>query len=734
MKKQSTKIALLISLFLIILLAGGILLKENFIYMIKYWGALLIIGIISFPMTSLIFNKFDDKGWVFSKILGLAIPALILWNLSYLKILKFTQINCYIIIGIIAIINLIILITKKDKFKDIKQNWTNIAVIEILFLLAFIIWVYIRSFMPFINSETEHFMNYGIINKLMNSDYLPIEDIWLSGNSINYYYFGHYISAFLSKISTVGVQETYNLMLALLAAFLFVLPYSIGKTLGNTWLKHNENKEKMPKFIPTVIAVVAALAVTLSGTTYYLVHRIILNDDAYFYADVYDYIGNEPESQDKGIIAFPAYMNVEGDLHAHHLDTMFALTMLALLLQYMLSNDDETKRNKYLNLNIIIIGILLGIQTMTNYWDLPIYLVIASIVITVKNFIKYKKPKEKVLVTLAQLIEIILLQIIVTFLFSRNLYISATHVYFTNIMSPLNKLAVLWLVPIICVFIEIFAQLFNFFKEKKGSIFQYINRMNLADIYIIILGLCAIGLVILPEIIYLKDIYSDEYKRANTMFKLVFNAVTLFNICMSYILIKYSSKKTPVVSKAFVLILLIIFITTFGYGINAINYGTENFSGEHYDLKSNAEGYIGENLPDDYNAIQWIKQNIDRNSVILELPGDSYTTDSRISVFTANPTVLGWYAHEWVWRAVNYDVPDDVAERWNAIYKLYQSNDKETIEYFINKYNISYIYIGNVEFNELKDIQLDTLLSLGEVVYKQTDDYKLSPVYIIKVK
>ena len=114
--------------------------------MIKYWGALLILGLTTFPMTSLIMNKFDDKGWAFSKIFGLAIPAVILWNLSYLKILKFTQINAYIIIAIIAIVNLIILITKKEKFKNLKQNWSNIAVIEILFLLLFIIWVYIRSF------------------------------------------------------------------------------------------------------------------------------------------------------------------------------------------------------------------------------------------------------------------------------------------------------------------------------------------------------------------------------------------------------------------------------------------------------------------------------------------------------------------------------------------------------------------------------------------------------------
>ncbi len=706
--------------------------------MIKYWGTLLILGITTFPMTSLIMNKFDDKGWAFSKIIGLAIPAVILWNLSYLKILKFTQTNAYIIIAAIAIINLIILIAKRDKFKDIKQKWSNIAVIELLFLLLFMVWVYIRGCVPEVNSTTEQFMNYGFINKLMNSEYLPIDDIWLSGHSINYYYFGHYVSAFLSKISFTGVEETYNLIMALISAFLFVLPYSIGKNLAKNLIKKDDRSTNT---VSILMAVFIAVAVSVGGTLHYTIHRMILNDPNYFYADMYHYIGTNPDTKDIGITITPAYMNIEGDLHAHYIETIFAITSLALLLQYMLSDDEKSKLHKYLNPNILLLGIMLGVQTMTNYWDFPIYLVIMSGVIAVKNFIKYKKPKQKILMTLLNIAQIFLLQVITTFLFSKSLYMSATQVRFTDTRTQFYKLLVLWGLPTLCILIEIFAQLYKYFKEKKSnkkvkkSIFKYIGEMNLTDIYVLVIGICAIGLIIMPEIIYLKDIYIEEYKRANTIFKLTYSASVLFSITTSYILIKYLYKDVKIWNRIIICVILFFYVTTFGYGLNAINYATGNFKLESYDLKANVEKYIEKNMPDDYKAIQWIKQNIDREAVILEATGESYKDNDRISVFTANPTVLGWYVHEWCWRAKpDYSAPDVINERWSDIYDLYQTTSKEQIEKYIEKYNISYIYIGNVEIQKIENINIDTLLSMGEIVYEQSENYTLTPVYIVKVK
>ena len=218
------------------------------------------------------------------------------------------------------------------------------------------------------------------------------------------------------------------------------------------------------------------------------------------------------------------------------------------------------------------------------------------------------------------------------------------------------------------------------------------------------------------------------------MFELTFNAITLFHISTSYILIKHIYEKSSVIKKTITVIILIVFLTTICYGTDAISYVTNGLKNETTDIR-NVEDKIKADLPDDYEAIQWIKENIDRDAVILQKADGSYTMSTRISTFTANPTVLGWHGHEWIWRAKpDYSVPDEVDNRWNDIYQIYTSQDENHVKFLIEKYNISYIYIGNVEYSDYTDTDFSVLLNLGDIVYKNDENYVKSPVYIIKCK
>ena len=667
---------------------------------------------------------------MFSKIIGVASSSVLIWLLSYMKILKFTTLNCYIIIGILLIINIIIFAKNKSKCKLNSEKISNILIMEILFCIALIIWVIVRSYMVRLDHTTEQFMDYGFMNVIMNTDYMPAEDIWFSGHSINYYYFGQYISAFLTKISFLNVNEGYNLMLALISSFTFILPYSIAYNLGKNLIK--EETKKWQKIIPYIIAVIAGLSISIGGTLYYPIYRWIAPDnETYFYADPTRYIGYRPETNDKTITDTPSYSNITRDLHAHYVDIIFVFTTLAILLQILLSDKDESNKKRLLCPSILLLGIILGIQKMTNYWDFPIYLVVISTIIIANNLIKYKINKNTIFITILQILEVVLLEELITLPFSKDLYISATKVYLTHVTSPLYKLAVMWGFPIICFISNLVVIILKIIKNKQNKFMDNVRAIKLSDIYVMILGICAIGLVILPEIIYLKDIYGDEFKRANTMFKLTYQAYILFSISTSYIIIKMINDKGFTVKKIFAGILLIIYFTTFGYGIDTIQYLTKNKKPENL---QNSEYYIKENYPDDYEAIQWIKSNIDRDKVVLENASGSYNVSSRISVFTANPTVLGWHGHQWIWRAdENYDSPEEENNRWADVHNIYSYNNIDFVKEKIQKYNISYIYIGNVEFKEKQNLNLDLLLSLGEVVYKDDENYSLTPVYIVKV-
>lgn len=74
----------------------------------------------------------------------------------------------------------------------------------------------------------------------------------------------------------------------------------------------------------------------------------------------------------------------------------------------------------------------------------------------------------------------------------------------------------------------------NFTNKKNRNLFY---KINVSDLYGVVLSLCAMGLILIPEIVYVRDIYEKTAPRANTMFKLTYQAYILFALMMSYILV-----------------------------------------------------------------------------------------------------------------------------------------------------------------------------------------------------
>jgi uncharacterized membrane protein len=102
--------------------------------------------------------------------------------------------------------------------------------------------------------------------------------------------------------------------------------------------------------------------------------------------------------------------------------------------------------------------------------------------------------------------------------------------------------------------------------------------------------------------------------------------------------------------------------------------------------------------------------------VILEAPGQSYHAEqSRVSAFTGLPTVLGWGGHELQWRG-NYD---EAGRREPDIRKIYTSrNDQETLT-LLDKYAISYVYVGPTERGMFPVASLQKFDTLMDVAFTQ---------------
>jgi uncharacterized membrane protein len=223
------------------------------------------------------------------------------------------------------------------------------------------------------------------------------------------------------------------------------------------------------------------------------------------------------------------------------------------------------------------------------------------------------------------------------------------------------------------------------------------------------------------------------------MFKLTYQAFIMFGICFGYIFIRILRYGKGVIIKMLTGILLFVFSLTLLYPINAVN----GWYGNIFDRKGyegiDATQFVKEDFINDYLATQWLIENVSGTPVVLEANDYSYTDYQRVSVITGLPTVLGWYTHEQLWRSGS-DTTDNIVasqlnERATDIEAVYTSDDIDLIGEIIEKYSISYIYVGLLEEQKYEWINHELLRGLGEIVFENpdTDEYDYN-TYIIKVK
>lgn len=776
------KIYLPATFFILVAIFDGYYMgMKDFSAVLVWWAALLLLGFVFQPVAVILFNRFHDNGWVFSKAIGLAVSAWLLWYFSSFKLLKFSQANCYIIIFVCLLIN-IALFKLYEKFSGtkikLKEAYSPNKIAEMInaeavFFCIFGIWCYLKGF----NAKaygTEKFMDYGFLTAILKSDYMPAHDLWLSGEGINYYYVGQYISAFFIRVTGVGAGYGYNLMLMTLAAMGFSLPYSIGYNLMRLNRIEMQREEKFvltedkKKFVCKLAGILSGLALSIAGSMHFPIYKWIVPRinritgkavDGYWFADATRYIGYNPETNDKTIHEFPSYSFVLGDLHAHVINIIFVLSVVALLLAWLMnrkakmdiakSADGACKLNilkEVLSPQLIFCMFFIGLFHMTNYWDFPIYFVVCGAVVLFSNLITYRYKKEARILTVVQAAAFIVVWTLVALPFTLSFDSISSAIKFCTKHTPLYQLLILWGLPAALVLIFVGLKIREYVKSEHR---HFLDSLSASDLFVFIIGLCGLGLVLLPEVIYVVDIYGDAYQRSNTMFKLVYQAFMLLALAMSYIVVKlrYFSNSDTVRKTA--LVGTVLLCSTFLYFFEAC----EDWFSSYYKTLD-ASQFLAEESPDDAKGVEWINKNVPDDAVVLEMCGTSYTFFNRISVFTGNQTVLGWRTHEWLWRSSGAkEYPQVVSDRHTDIINIYTSTNVKEVRLLLDKYNVDYIYVGEAEMLDgysastgsrsynyhgesysIIDTNHALLKSLGEVItISEASDSKLYETYIVKV-
>ena len=315
------------------------------------------------------------------------------------------------------------------------------------------------------------------------------------------------------------------------------------------------------------------------------------------------------------------------------------------------------------------------------------------------------------------------------------------HLAFHNVMvqgvglvqihTAFYQLCVLWAFPLLVSAPFVIGILKNIKTFSDKRIKNFFINVEYPDLYGVVLILCAVGLIFIPEFFYVRDIYEKTAPRANTMFKLTYQAYIIFELMMAYILVSFTIRRIktgrgiikcrgllrcPKRQALAGIIAILLFVSTCGYLCNAINHWFNGFPRKSAYQTLNATGYLENSIPDDAEAIRWLNKNVKGQPVVLEACGDSYQNyDNRVSAMTGLPTVLGWYVHEWLWR----NNLEEENQRKADVETIYTSTDKNKIQELIKKYHVVYLFIGTCEYEKYGKINTDLLDSLGQVVFRK---------------
>ena len=222
----------------------------------SWWLISTLLGVLALPIAWRIFGRLEDRGYGFTRVLGLLLAGYFFWMGATLRIFQPSVGGA--VLAVLALLAFSVWLGRsslRDVLDWLKEHRSTILTMELLFLLAFAVWAFVRANNPEI-AGTEKPMELAFVNAILQSDSFPPHDPWLSGYAISYYYFGYILLALLTRLTGVASGVAFNLGNSLWFALVALGTYS----LANNFLAR-----RMPGRVKRVSPLLAPIFVLISG-------------------------------------------------------------------------------------------------------------------------------------------------------------------------------------------------------------------------------------------------------------------------------------------------------------------------------------------------------------------------------------------------------------------------------------------------------------------------------------
>jgi YYY domain-containing protein len=378
---------------------------------LTWWAAAMLVGLVAFPITFVFFNRLPDRGYAFTKVIGLLLVSYCLWIGATLGIYPNSRGSIILIMVLLALLSAVLAGRHRQELGAFLRNgWPYLLLVEGFFFSTFVLAVFLRSYAPEIQWGEKPF-ELAFVNAINRSEFFPADDPWLSGSSISYYHFGYLMASTLTKLTGLATNYTFYLTLSLVAALaataIFGVVYNL---LASARMATDKALAVAPRLIPRVVvfglvgAGLLLLVSNLEGVFEMLAAHGIGSSNFYDWVGVNDL--NDAESSDKwyptkfwwwwratrigsdwDIQEFPFFSFHFGDLHPHVLALPFTITAVAIAFQLFRFGDGLDSRWIIRHpWRLLFTALAIGALGFMNLWDLPTFFFLAAAVAFVANW------------------------------------------------------------------------------------------------------------------------------------------------------------------------------------------------------------------------------------------------------------------------------------------------------------------------------------------------------------
>jgi len=713
------------------------------LYVVVWWLALEVLGLVCFPLVSRICTNLKDKGYSISKLVGLVVLTFLVWILSSLTRLQFGYVS--ILISFLLLAAFCLYFGRKH-LKLSEWPRKSIMVSEAVFAVAFVGFVLVMVGKPDIYfGGADFFMDYAFMGSILRGGYFPPVDPWYAGEAMSYYYGGHLITAILTMVTRVPPSIAFNIAVAMFFGLAVAASYGLGFNLTRR----------------NLYGVVAALLVCIAGYltgTYQLIGHLFDTDimgashigapNIIEWMLNFDFWG-APWLIPYAMAQYPYYLFLAGTLHAFMMSipfqVMFIMLLFALLKRSRFS--EKIGRSDTL-LDIFVLSLTLGFFSILNTWEYPVY---AALAVAAFVLLRIRRSIRGTVAVVGSIIVLSLL-FYLPYYFSRGLggvgwFGLVTDR--TDLASFFEACALFLFLLFSFLFVLRRAEMFRGQVPVIGGLLVLGGTLVAAVVLGIPLLIILVPLILLPlyyivrsgtkgerefvlllvimgaalalfcEIIYIDDSYGPPWERFNTVFKMYVPMWIALGIASAYAVYYILGHVRKVTKFAWLAVAVLLLVACL---VHPVVSTVSAAGGRHEGWGLNrgtldGMAYLESIEKGDYEACQWINREIKGHHVILEAPGAVFQYTSRVSTFTGLATVIGWTSWEVMWRG-DWGGMEERERDSNTIYTTLDNEEAMTL---LNKYDVEYVYVGGVELENYEAEGLQKFTSrpgVYEVVYE----------------